>query len=281
MNTIHNNGENDKTLNDGLEELGQTYAHLEQDEPPELLDQAILSSAHRAVEKKSGWKQFGWMHGLATAAVFVLAFTIILDQRELAPEFKTPGLKNDVLRNAPSRAKGERALNKQSVDKIGKSNVEMQAREESQQKSIMEAEALPAPPAAAALELSVADQKAQLSPVELHRLRSQSAALEKNKHADKDGITANYLQEEVMMDEADVLTEAPPLDAPTIQVMPAAVAKHASSTMKVSGRMDSAIEQELQAIIELKQSGNETWVTELEAFVEHYPDYPLPDELKH
>jgi hypothetical protein len=83
-----------------------------------------------------------------------------------------------------------------------------------------------------------------------------------------------------MMDEADVLTEAPPLDAASIKAMPAAVAEPVSSEIKARGRMDSTIELELQAIIELKKTGDQTWVTELEAFVKRYPDYPLPDELK-
>jgi hypothetical protein len=280
MNTIHNNGENDQALNDGLEKLGQAYGRLEQDEPPELLDQAILNNAHRAVEKKSGWKDFGWVHGLATAAVFVLAFTIILDQRELAPEFKAPESRDDVLRNAPLRTNGERALKKQSVDKIGKSNVEMEARDEPKQKSMMEAEQGLTAPATAAMELSVEDKNAQLPQAELRRQRVQSSVVEKNEHADKDDTTTNYLQEEIMMDEADVLTEAPPLDAASIKAMPAAVAEPVSSEIKARGRMDSTIELELQAIIELKKTGDQTWVTELEAFVKRYPDYPLPDELK-
>lgn len=225
MNTIHNNGDNDQALNDGLEKLGQAYIRLEQDEPPELLDQAILSSAHRAAEKKSGWKDFGWMHGLATAAVFVLALTIILDQRELAPEFKAPELEDDVLRNAPSRSNRE---------------------------------------------------SAHLPQAELRRQRVQSAAIEKNERADKDDTSANYLLEEIMMDEADVLTESPPLDVASVRV-----AAPVTSAMKASDRINSAIEKELQAIIELKKTGNETWLTELEAFVARNPDYPLPEELKH
>ena len=76
MNSIHNNGENDSSLNDDLVKLGHGYGQLQQDEPPELLDQAILNSAHRALEKKPHWMKFGWLHGLTTAAVFVLAFSL-------------------------------------------------------------------------------------------------------------------------------------------------------------------------------------------------------------
>jgi len=272
MNSIHNNGGNDQTLNDGLEELGQAYSALEQDQPPELLDQAILNSAHRAVEERPGWKQFGWMHGLATAAVFVLAFTIILDQRELAPEFK-----GEVLRDAPSRMEGARELKKQSANNVGKSTMATEPVAELRRKT-MAADA-PAP-ATASMEVS-SEQLNEISEQEnLNNLPVQSAAVEKNEHADKDDVAVRYLQEEIMMDEADVLTESPPLDAVSIQMAPATAAEPASSAAKARHRMDSTSEQELQAIIELKNAGDETWLTQLEAFVERYPDYPIPEELK-
>jgi len=261
MNSIHNNGGNDQTLNDGLEELDQAYSALDQDQPPELLDQAILNSAHRAVEERPGWKQFGWMHGLATAAVFVLAFTIILDQRELAPEFM-----GEVLRDAPSRMEGARELKKQSANNVGKSTMATEPVAELRRKT-MAADA-PAP-ATASMEVS-SEQLNEISEQEnLNNLPVQSAAVEKNEHADKDDVAVRYLQEEIMMD-----------DAVSIQMAPATVAAPASSAAKARGRMDSTIKQELQAIIELKNAGDETWLTQLQAFVERYPDYPIPEELK-
>jgi len=272
MNTIHNNGENDQTLNDGLEKLGRAYGQLEQDQPPEMLDQAILNSAHRAVVKKSGWKQFGWMHGLATAAVFVLAFTVILDQRELAPEFK-----EDVLLNTPSRLNREMELKKQAVDKIGKSTAETESTTEYRQKTIMRDAPVPA---AAALEPRSEETAVQSMRIELNEIVVQAAAAEKREQADMDDSMPNELQEAFMLDEADLLSESVSMDAAYMQVAPA-IAAPAISAMKTRGRMDLTIEQELLAIIELKLSGDESWADELEAFVERNPDYPLPDELKH
>ena len=78
MNSHHKNGEKDTSLKDGLDKLGQAYGRLDHETPPDLLDQAILNRAHRAVEKKPRWMQFGWLHGLTTAAVFVLAFSILV-----------------------------------------------------------------------------------------------------------------------------------------------------------------------------------------------------------
>lgn len=85
MNMHSQNGDNNSPLKDDLENISRVYGQMDQDEPPELLDQAVLNRAHRAVEGKPHWMQFGWLHGLTTTAVFVLAFFIIMNQREPVP----------------------------------------------------------------------------------------------------------------------------------------------------------------------------------------------------
>ena len=67
----------------------------------------------------------------------------------------------------------------------------------------------------------------------------------------------------------------------SLQGKPGSIDKDAAtSEMKARTRTDSMLEQKLLAIIKLKQSGDETWKTELELFKKNYPDYSLPDELK-
>ena len=85
MNMHSQNGDNSSPLKEDLENISRAYGQLDQDEPPELLDQAIMNRAQRAVESKPHWLQFGWLHGLTTTAVFVLAFFIIMNQREPVP----------------------------------------------------------------------------------------------------------------------------------------------------------------------------------------------------
>ena len=77
MNSIQNKGGN-TPYSDDLDHIRDVYQQLDADEPPDLLDQAILNSAHRAVEKKPHWMKFGWLHGLTTTAVFILAFSWIV-----------------------------------------------------------------------------------------------------------------------------------------------------------------------------------------------------------
>jgi hypothetical protein len=249
-----------------LEKLGDAYQHLEHDQPPDMLDQAILNSAHRAVEKKPGWTQFGWIHGLTTTAVFVIAFTVILDQRELAPETK-----EDALFNTPSRLNMESKAKKQSLDKVGQSTAEMESTLEYRQKSVVG----DAPSAGAMAPELPSEPPAELSlRRELNEISAQTGVIGKREDADKDDSVSNMLEEEIMMDEADLRPESPPSTASAMQTAPV-------SAMKTRGRVDLKIEQELLTIIELKQSGDESWVTELESFIERNPDYPLPDELKH
>ena len=232
MNNIHNNGENDQSLNDGLDKLSHAYGQLDQEEPPELLDQAILNSAHRAVEKKPRWMKFGWLHGLTTAAVFVLAFTVVMDQRESAPVFE-----NGMRSTEPLRLQSEKPARKRAIES---------------------------------------------------RLSSYVQDVMKTKKAEavnKDMETGDVIHEEVSLDEADYIANAPKLDEAKRQAAPAAVAAAPLKGPNESGawaREQSMLEaeQRLQAIIKLKQAGDPGWEAELESFMESYPDYPLPKELK-
>lgn len=77
---MHNNGKDKTSIKEDLNRLSRAYAALKPDEPPHILDQTILNSARRAVAQKPRWLQFGWPHGLATAAIVVLTLSIITEQ---------------------------------------------------------------------------------------------------------------------------------------------------------------------------------------------------------
>jgi len=128
MNNHHKTGEDKTPLKDSLDEISQAYGRMGHDEPPEMLDQAILNSAHRAVEKKPHWTQFGWLHGVTTAAVFVLAFSIILNQREPAPDYET-----DVMSPEPTLLKDEKAARSKVAPQV--SELRMEMKEQSERRS--------------------------------------------------------------------------------------------------------------------------------------------------
>ena len=273
MNTIHNNGENDNSLNDGLDKVGQAYNQLPHEEPPELLDQAILSSAHRAVEKKPHWMKFGWLHGLTTTAVFVLALSLIFNQREQVPDF------DDRMRNSESVGlQREKVAKKQSGDI--QSDLRMELKEENENRQDVFKSA-PDSAASQSKPMEIAGEEQALEPAAAGRrsMYAQDSLDAKKDNADNDASGDAPVLEESVMDEADLIADTPELEVIAKKLRPAAVAAPAASEFGASLEIDPMIEQKLLAIISLKQTGDEAWITELEKFKKDYPDYPLPKDL--
>ena len=74
-----------------LESIGAAWSALSREEPPELLDQAVLGAARRATaasgrrQSRPWFRRRRWLGGLATAAVIVLALTLVIEQDVEAP----------------------------------------------------------------------------------------------------------------------------------------------------------------------------------------------------
>jgi hypothetical protein len=109
---------------------------------------------------------------------------------------------------------------------------------------------------------------------------TQEVLKKKNERADKDSPTAVLVSEERLLDEADLVADPPQSSAISKPAARAAIGESFAVEVKARANADSEAEQKLLAIIKLKQSGDETWKTELESFKEAYPDYPLPKELR-
>ena len=274
MNTIHNNGENDKSLNDGIEKLGRAYDQLPNEEPPELLDQAILSSAHRAVEKKPHWMKFGWLHGLTTAAVVVLALSIIINQREQVPGF------DDAIRvEVPTGPVREKAGKKRTgVDQV--KDLSMELKEEDPGRQLI---APNAPVATAAdneaLEVSAGDQPPEYESRVRRSMTAQDSAAAKTDRVDADKVISDMPLEEPMMDEAVLPVDAAEYQIMSKQPQPATIGAMQPEGAVLPVQTDAEIEEQLLSIIKLKQSGDKAWISKLEKFRQTYPDYPLPEAL--
>lgn len=288
MNTIHNNGGNDKALDDGLEKLGHTYGQLPHEEPPELLDQAILNSAHRAVEKRPHWMQFGWLHGLTTAAVFVLALSLIFNTREPVPDYESGMRLNEAAGLERDKAAGKKSPGAQS-DAM---RTETKEENESRQDVFQDAPVSTAPQKGQ-VKISTGDQAAEPAPVEQRsryvqekvkagtaREAGPGQGLQaKTDSADKDASVIEPMREEELMDEAVSIAETKELDALSAQQRPATAATISVSEIEAPLDTDTEIEQRLLEIINLKRSGDETWARQLELFIEDHPDHPVPEEL--
>lgn len=277
MNSHHKNGANDSDLNEGLERLGQRYGQLQQDEPPELLDLAILNSAHRAVDKASfltkfGRMKFGWLHGLTTAAVFVLAFSLILKQTESPPVFEDgSGI------NEPVSLEREVVAKKQSMEDLSDdrtTGIKNEVRQEIQQST--PSAAVAESPAA---ESAPGDKTAEAKAV-MQRAGYVSDSLPSTrKRSDKDTVTSGLQAEEIAVDEEDLMADTPLTGAIDELELSGQRTEPARSEALERAKKDTDAERRLAEIISLKQSGDENWKTALQSFRESYPDYPLPDEL--
>lgn len=274
MNTIHNNGENDKSLNEGLDKLGRAYGQLQHEEPPELLDQAILNSAHRAVDKKPHWMQFGWLHGLTTAAVFVLALSLIFNTREPVPDYE------DGLRlNEAAGLKREKAARKQSTD-VESDDLRMEMKEEDEERQdLLQSAPAPSAPQSEATEIAVGDQATEPAASAQRSRYVQDDRQVKTDSADKDAAINEPALEEVLMDETEQVVETQAYDVISKQSRPAAAAITSIRESEVPADIDPEVEQRLLEIIKLKQSGDESWISELELFKQDHPEYPFPEEL--
>jgi hypothetical protein len=74
-----------------LESIGAAWSMLNREQPPELLDQAVLNAARRAADtagrgqSRPWFRRRRWLGGLAAAAVIVLAVTLVIEQGAEAP----------------------------------------------------------------------------------------------------------------------------------------------------------------------------------------------------
>ena len=284
MNSIHNNGPDDKSLNDELDKLDHTYQQLSPEEPPELLDQAILNSAHRAVEKNDHWLDFGWVHGLTTAAVVVLALSIIVNQRQ------PTGLEETGLLPVDTKTADRRRL----VESEARDEMRQQRSNEAQQKKRElskevrrepRKDAVSAMPATRALELQAGSRAAAVPELNApddfqakKSIQSEDEPLEEDilqasepvETRSAEPSTVRFANESAPAEAAEVESDAIKLDADIV-----AAERSQTTTEEVQ-----AEEAQVQAILKMKNAGDIRWKAKLKTFIENYPDYPLPDELK-
>jgi hypothetical protein len=94
-----------------LAAVRSAWEGLEQTEPPDLLDQAVLNSARLQLERPR--RSLRWLGALASAVVVVLALAIVVRQDQQGPVPPVPGtdgFRMDRDTPAPAKTKQERKL---------------------------------------------------------------------------------------------------------------------------------------------------------------------------
>jgi len=268
MNSSHDNGQNGR-LDEDLDKVSRAYAQMEAEEPPELLDLAIRNSARRAVEKKPRWMKFGWLHGLTTAAVFVLALSVIIHLRD---NQTTAGNGMQLERTAPVPAASP--LKKQS--RATQTGQVQNAVEE----AAVTAKDLVIPTA------PVSEQREQALGEAFHGSRQNAtpAPVPQSAVADTDKNRA-VLEKSAEKKESDKPAMESMADAPedagqAASAKPVVVSTPPPAEPEALGDIDEQAERQLSAIISMKRNGDEGWKAALKTFVDNHPGYPLPDELQ-
>lgn len=274
MSNRPNNGENDLSLRDDLDRLGKAYGQLQREEPPELLDQAILNSAHRAVEKKPGWMQFGWLHGLTTAAVFVLALSLLFHQREQVPVYED-GVKLDDAMGLQR----EKAVKARSLDTMA-GDLRMELKKESEKPAdVLQETKVPTPRPDREIEADAGDQAPEPASTPRVNAYVSEGPQATTDSGDKDAKADEPAVEKLLVDDPGSAADTPEAAEISRQFRPAATAPAPVAEDEAPLEEVDDIEQQLLAIIKMKSAGDETWRAELDVFIQKYPGYPLPDEL--
>ena len=278
MNSIHNNGPDDKQLDDDLENLGQAYKQQSIEEPPKLLDQAILSSAHRALESKDHWLDFGWVHGLTTAVVVVLAFSIILTQRQPTGLEENGLSPADVISLGRSRSAETEMSGKLRDQTFNEAEHKQELSKETGSESRKDKrQAIPAASAPPIQSGAPAEPMAARTVRDDFRakkaLTSEDAPLE-------EGIMQVNTAAEAMSAKPAVVEFADESGITEVDDVEIDAVKTDADKVSVERLQLSDKEAQIQAILMLKQADDESWKAELKTFIENNPDYALPDELK-
>lgn len=76
---------NSGAFDEDFEAVRSAWSDLPREEPPDLIDQAVLNSAGRQIAASSRRRKYQWMGALTTAAVVVLAVNLVVRQEPQAP----------------------------------------------------------------------------------------------------------------------------------------------------------------------------------------------------
>ena len=136
-----------------------------------------------------------------------------------------------------------------------------------------------AAPQSEAMEIAVEEQAMEPTADAGRAVYASKIQQAKPDSTDKDTSGNEPMPGEQLSDDAALASDTLEFEVISKQSRPATVHTGLAEDVDEFTEMDAEIEQQLQEIILLKQSGDKAWETELELFKENHPDYPLPKEL--
>ena len=299
-----------------LQKIEDGYQALPADEPPDLLDQAVLNKARAAVGPRSTrpWS-FGWMHATATVAVLVVGLAVVMQQ---PTELSAPPVSIDRSEAVRTDAVGideariEEALMEVNRARPARSAVDLsvsgqikrdapavlEERVEEQEltvttKTLGSSESFSDEPQrqdAGSQKVKEesgfrAAKKSENAPLDLNKQRREQADPDSSMVDEVESETDELRQAEDKRQGLATASMAAPVPASE------AVMRNNEADQSAGGFQssvdDESFASELQnpddwisRILDMKNEANgDEWLQELEQFRELYPDYPLPEEL--
>lgn len=240
----------EQELDQDLERLRRNFPDPDAAEPPELVDQAVMNMARRELAARRERKPLRWLGAFATAAVVVLALTLVVrqDPRPPAPALQEQdGFRLD----APEKQELRREP-LPSVDAESEAVPEARLEKKAQIGSDRAAGPTSSPAAVAADDAEAAVRRQAAVP---------PAAL-----ASKPETTE---------------AQAPAASAVEFAAEPMAEVPEVTEGLSDTAKKIPEPAEWVERLLLLKQSRlYEQLEQELAAFRETYPDYPLPPELQ-
>jgi hypothetical protein len=258
-----------------LDHIQSAYSALETSEPPGLLDQAILNTARRELAARRK-KPMRWIGAFATASVFVLALTIVIQQNREAP---LTGRSNDIKLDAVTQPRAKEESPATEIDSERSLRTKQSAAFKREKKpapvplnepaSVLVEPAFEAAPVAAGDELPAdTDLRLDAKPAKSEsKEQLKEGALElKDAARQSIPIAAEKAAREQLVEEA---------------VIGSGTAASPMAEQEVSAEDLPDPDEWIRHMLLLRQSQlYEKLEAELAAFKKAYPDYPLPRELE-
>lgn len=232
--------ENEEAFEQDLEAVQAKWSRVEQAEPPELLDQAVLNAARRDLESRRKRRPMYWLSGFATAAVVVLAITVTLEQQ--GPQSPEPPLEDT----------GQLKQNAASTPRLEES-------------AVMKAEHTPLPSAEPRAQTREAKRQKQTISLTPAAEEGNNAKIKINPPA----FDASRLN----------MTPGAPAKAGVDAADPSKTAADSEEEAD-QNQVPRDAEDWIQQLLLLREIGHMKGLAgELAAFRHYYPEYPLPEEL--
>lgn len=256
-----------------LDDLGRRYRRASTESPPDLVDLAIRNRAHLAVERDStrrGQPLWRWVPAAASALVVVLALGLVMENWTRAPKVPADSPGNgpiqlesvdydtvaDQLGREPESdsepaAEADYRAQREELQKQERRLLQMKRDRQELQRKTAKSSPATAPPATTAPaegldEITVTGSRVKREDLEAPQPITELEQSEETASAE----VADDVPEPAM----EALAEAPALHDP---------------------------EDWLRDILRWRRMGlNDRFERELDAFLETYPDYELPEELK-